>query len=186
MMLTNGYHNSASFDRIENNIGYSNENIEIRPLFLNTPCKLTTQMLKDIIDLREKEQSEQVLTNIVKHLNKYNYTNFFYKIANNAKSHCITNRKTFEFNSIYECGLFLIQKYIDQGGRCHYSNVPIYPESHHPYRLSLERLNPMKGYSPNNIILIVIGLNGGVYGQFLNKNLTEDERLRSSKNGKFN
>ena len=41
--MKSGYHNTASFDRIDDSLAYTEDNIEIRPHFLNTPFKLTTQ-----------------------------------------------------------------------------------------------------------------------------------------------
>ena len=46
LILTNGYFNTASFDRIDDNLPYSNNNIEIRPRFLNTRYKLSNKIFK--------------------------------------------------------------------------------------------------------------------------------------------
>ena len=190
MMLTNGYHNTVSFDRINNNIGYSKNNIEIRPRFLNTTYKLTTQDIKNLVEIREQKQNLQELINISKNINLVcNNSNFFYKLAKGAKEGCSRSKekhKTFDFINIKECVLFLIKKFIEQGGRCAYSNIPIYPEASHKFKISPERIDPTKGYSSYNITLIVVGLNGPLSGQYLNKNLTEEERQVALEAGKFN
>jgi hypothetical protein len=61
MVSTNGYFNTASFDRINDELGYSDDNIELRPRFLNTAYKLRTQDVRDLIQLREQRQSKQEL-----------------------------------------------------------------------------------------------------------------------------
>jgi len=185
MMLTNGYYNSVSFDRINDDLGYTEENIEIRPQFLNTRYKLTTKDIKDLVEIREEKQNEQELIEIANCLSVFNYSNFFYKLALSIKS-TTNERKSFNFDNISECALFLIHMYINQGGRCDYSNIPIYPIVKHKYKISPERLDPLKSYSKDNIVLIVIGLNGSPCGQYLNKNISEEQRQISLDTGKFN
>jgi predicted Zn-ribbon and HTH transcriptional regulator len=187
LKLTNGYHNSASIDRINNNLSYSVNNIEIRPHFLNTVFKLTTEDIRELIKLREQKQNESELIEICKYINKYDSKHFFYGLAKNAKTNSDSQRdKIFDFPNIKSCGVFLISKYIEQGGRCAYSHIPIYPKTSHKYRVSIERINPLLGYSKNNILLIVVGLNGSPAGQFLNKNIDEENRQNALSAGKFN
>jgi len=81
---------------------------------------------------------------------------------------------------------FLLRLFILQGGRCKYSYIPIFPYSLHPYKISVERINPLKGYSKNNIALIVVGLNGRPAGQFKNLHLTENQKQIALDAGKFN
>jgi len=191
MMLTNGYHNSASFDRINDKLGYTEENIEIRPHFLNTLYKLTTNHIRNIVKIREENQDKNELINIIKIFKNFDKTtNFFYRLAATIQLSCLRSKeernKTFDFKDIKECTLFLIKKYTEQGGRCAYSNVPIYPETNHSYKISPERIDPTKSYNKNNIILIVVGLNSPLSGQYLNKNLSEEEKLIALEAGKFN
>jgi hypothetical protein len=51
--------------------------------------------------------------------------------------------------------------YLKQRGRCHYSGIPLGFSGQ--YQMSLERVNPKKGYTPENIALIVLGLNVADY-----------------------
>ena len=185
MMLTNGYHNSASFDRIRDDDEYREDNIEIRPRFLNTQYKLTTQDLRELVLLRENAQDKLELITIAKYINEYNTLNFFYDLAEGIKQHS-NERKTFEFKLINECAYFLIKKYVNQGGRCFYSQIPMYPEVNYQYKISPERLNPTGPYSQENIVLIIIELNGPLSGQYLNKNLTEEQRQEALEAGQFN
>ncbi len=182
MKLTNGYYNSASFDKIDDSLGYIESNIEIRPYFLNTNFKFTTQMLKDIVKIREQNQDEQELIHIVKNVNLYT---FFYNLAYSIKKR-ENKRKIFCFENTIDCAIFLINKFIEQGGRCAYSQIPIYPRTNNPYKISPERLDPSGPYSRENIILIAVGLNGAPSGQFLNSHLTEEQQQIALKIGKFN
>jgi hypothetical protein len=191
MKLTNGYFNSASFDRIDDNIGYNDSNYEIRPFFLNCRYKLTTEDLKDLVILREQIQDETEL----KELLSTSYQ-FFYQLAHGAKSSVEHKSKkiTFDFK-LPECAAFLKKLWIEQGGRCAYSNVPIYPIVKHKHKISIERKNPNKGYTRDNIVLITIGLNSqpagprnfdgqGIFNQeFWNKYfiLTDEINLKCKK-----
>jgi hypothetical protein len=189
IIASNGFHNTASFDRIDDKIGYIKGNIEIRPRFLNNTKKLTTNMICGLISLRQEKQNEEELKNIANDINNFDSNIFFYKLAtsiiSNSKSAKKKNKK-FEFSGNRECAIFLIKKYIDQGGRCAYTNAPIYPETKHLYKISPERLDPMKGYLRENIVLIIVGLNGPPPGQFCNKHLLEEEKIIALKHGIFN
>lgn len=191
MILTNGYYNTPSFDRIDDEKQYSYDNIEIRPHFLNTTYKLTTNCIKELIKLREEDRNTQELINIAKNISiLHSNDNFFYTNAKSIKQSSKSRKKerNFEFNfkNLKELTYFLISLYIKQGGRCAYTNVPIYPEKLHKFKLSPERINPMLGYSKENLVLIVVGLNGPVSGQYLNKNLDNEEQIDAMNVGKFN
>jgi hypothetical protein len=183
LRLTNGYFNSASFDRIDDNLGYEN-NYEIRPQFLNNLYKLTVESIKELVYLREQKQNpEELINNLKNH-------NFFYKLSRGAEL-CISNKDpkrniTFDFKSVLEYRKFIIKKYIEQGGRCAYSNVPIYPIVRHKFKISVERIDPRKSYTKDNICLIVVGLNTRPCGQFLNPKLTKEQQTEALKNGSFN
>jgi len=189
LVSSNGFHNTSSFDRINDDIGYGRDNIEIRPRFLNNTKKLTTDMIRNIIILRQEKQIQEELENIANNINNFDSDNFFYKLASsiimNSKA-AKKKSKEFGFNGNRECALFLIKKYIEQGGRCIYTNTPIYPETGHLYKISPERLDPTKGYSKDNIVLIVVGLNGAPSGQCSNNHLSEEERNNALKQGIFN
>ncbi len=46
IVMTNGYHNSASFDRIDDNLGYNIDNIEIRPHFFKYTSQINNRRYK--------------------------------------------------------------------------------------------------------------------------------------------
>jgi hypothetical protein len=187
MMLTNGYFNSASVDRIDNNIGYIEGNYELRPHFLNNLYKITGEDIKNIIIMREQSLSDEELLEIVEILKDRSLknTNFFYNMASSAKKHS-TDKKTFDFKTIEECSNFLVEKYIEQGGRCAYTNIPIYPVINHKYKASIERKNPLESYNKDNIILITVELNGQPAGQCKNEDISEEQRQLSLEAGIFN
>lgn len=185
LMLTNGYHNTATFDRINDNLGYSINNVEIRPHFLNTTYKLTTDDIRNVIKLRQEIRNEQELIDIAKYINNYDSHSAFYRLANDGQR---SDRKhsTNEFDTIRKYGLFFVKTFIEQGGRCVYLNIPIFPYLKHKYKMSKERKNPLIGYTKENTILIVVGLNGKPAGQFLSEHLTDEEREIALRAGIFN
>jgi len=65
--------------------------------------------------------------------------------------------------------------YLKQHGRCHYSGIPLGFSGQ--YQMSLERVDPKKGYIPENIALIVLGLNVGDYSRVQHQ---DDQRNGSS------
>jgi len=65
--------------------------------------------------------------------------------------------------------------YLKQHGRCLYSGIPLGFSGQ--YQMSLERVDPKKGYHPENIALIVLGLNIVDYTRVQHE---EDERDGSS------
>jgi hypothetical protein len=68
LLLTNGYINSASIDRISNDNGYLEDNIRVIPYFLNVEdvqfSKINPYDWKEIVILREQERNIEELTKI--------------------------------------------------------------------------------------------------------------------------
>lgn len=172
LLLTNGYINSASVDRIDNSKGYTHDNVRIIPRFLNVEdvkmSKINPEDWDEIMTFRElprdiKEFSE--IANIIK--NNYISKTFFYGLANSASDH-IKNSKNknliFDFGSLGECAIHLINKFKEQGGRCAYLKIPIHPIECHKYKASIERINHNIGYTRNNIVLIVSSINASPSG----------------------
>jgi len=60
---------------------------------------------------------------------------------------------------------YLAQQYNLQDGKCHWSKYPIDPygvyESQNPFAPSLDRIDPMKGYVPGNVVLTLRMINLG-------------------------
>ena len=188
-ILTNGNFNTISPDRIDDNVGYNDINIEWRPRFLNALNRLSTQNIREIIEIRELVQDDQILINnskICSYIDPYIKHNFFHKLASSAKGRK-DDRKSFDFDSIEECAKFLIATFIEQGGRSAYTNAPIIPKKHGgPFMVSIERRDPSKSYCRENIILIESGLNYSPPGQFLNENLTEQQQTDAVNAAIFN
>lgn len=187
LILTTGYINTASFDRIDNTKGYSTDNINIIPWFLNVNdnkmSKINKNDWKEILLLRESPRNIDELVKITKNINQSISKTFFYILAKDANksSKKTKGRISFEFASIPECAIFLIRKFIEQGGRCAYLHIPIYPEHNHRYKVSIERKDPSKGYTEQNIVLIVSSLNGPPAGQHVC--IDEKQRQKSIESG---
>lgn len=62
--------------------------------------------------------------------------------------------------------------YLKQRGRCLYSKIPL--EFSGQYQMSLERVDPKKGYLPDNIGLIVLGLNSSDWTRMQHEKDTRD------------
>ena len=190
LKITNGYYNSAVFDRIDNDKSYSRDNIKIVPHFLNVEdnkfSKLLDEDLREILKIREElNDNLDELKQIADDINNKPFSQtFFCKLAYDAYHHS-NDRKIFGFESVADLNIFIIEKFVEQGGLCPYLCIPIYPETKHKYKISLERKNPLLGYTKENTILIVAGLNGKPPGQYLNKTefMTDELREDAVKNG---
>jgi len=55
----------------------------------------------------------------------------------------------------------VLQKIIDQKGRCAYSGIPLAFTLNSSWRMSIERINNRRGYTIDNIVLICIEFNTG-------------------------
>jgi hypothetical protein len=53
----------------------------------------------------------------------------------------------------------ILQKIIDQKGRCAYSSIPLVYERNADYRASIERINSRLGYTNENTVLICLEFN---------------------------
>ncbi len=56
----------------------------------------------------------------------------------------------------------LVQKWYEQKGLCYYSGVKLELISNHSWLVSCERLNPARGYSSDNVVLVAYELNGQI------------------------
>jgi hypothetical protein len=99
MVLTNGFYNSASIDRIDDDKGYELDNIEIRPTFLNSRRKLTTDTIKQISVLRKNPRTVTELDNIINLLKiKPLSNNFFYECSRNARRKKTLEKRNLNFD----------------------------------------------------------------------------------------
>lgn len=180
LQLTNGYFNSASFDRLDNTKGYTEDNIQIVPWFLNVEDGKMSKVTNwdEIIKNRYIPWTKQDLKKIKDEIDKPISRSFFYQLARNAYHH---KGVKFGFDSIQDLTKFIINLGIKQGWRCGYLGCKMYPEIGHRYKMSLERLNPENGYTEDNIILIISSLNGRPAGQ--RKCVSEDQRKKSIQAG---
>lgn len=82
-------------------------------------------------------------------------TYFKYK-CHNTKSRIKHKNLDFDID-----GEFLLSLYRSQGKKCYYSGVPIYHNTglYNFNSISIERLNPDKGYTRDNVVLCAFGMN---------------------------
>lgn len=82
---------------------------------------------------------------------------------NAAKQHCdkvAKNKKKVRENLTFELTLdILLQKILDQKGRCYYSGIELSYKPDTPWMLSLERLDSKKGYTVTNTVLVCVEFN---------------------------
>lgn len=68
----------------------------------------------------------------------------------------------------------ILDIYEQQGGRCYYSKVPLSFSGN--FQMSLERLDPTKGYTRENSVLIILGVNAGDWSNVKHEDDERDER----------
>ena len=88
---------------------------------------------------------------------------FIIHALGSARDHCKNikkNVKRSEENSKYELTLeIILNKIIQQKGRCYYSNIPLTFKPKTDWSLSIERLDNKKGYTDKNTVLICLEFN---------------------------
>lgn len=129
-------------------------------------CKFCNQWLM-LTDFTLKSNSCKACRNVRKEQMKSTFHGRLRALYNNSKENHVKRRIDF---SITENDI--VNTYLRQHGRCYYSNVPLGFTGH--YQMSLERLDPKKGYVPENIALIILGLNVGDWTRVKREDDTRD------------
>ena len=183
LILSNGHFNSASIDRIDNKKGYLKDNIKVIPLFLNTNEARMSKILQndwnEIIKIREYTRDMDTLQQIADTINNNPIsTSMFYRLSHSAYKHSIQSNITYDFKLKHELMKFLVEKFVEQAGRCKYLNVPLSIGTDTcKYKMSIERINPNNGYTRNNIALIISSLNGQPAGKRKNEDAVKTGAL---------
>ena len=68
----------------------------------------------------------------------------------------------------------ILDIYQEQGGRCYYSRVPLAFSG--DFQMSLERIDSTKGYTRDNSVLVILGLNSGDWSPVKHDNDERDEK----------
>ena len=85
----------------------------------------------------------------------------FQSLLNNSKTNCKYKKDKGRINAgMFDITLSNLENlWLKQNGRCYYSNIPMNYDKK-DWKLSLERLNPDKGYIKDNIVLCCQEFNG--------------------------
>lgn len=199
-MSVRGHSNwKMSIERIDESIGYDKKNVVLivsecqsghrqwtREIF-DKVCSLVlgNQLEQDVREIittelsshpiqiireRQDDETQQHHTKMRRRMEEATPQGRLKKLLYSSKSNAKTRglEHTISLQDIHQQLLF-------QNGRCFYSNIPLTFDG--LFQMSLERIDPKKGYLPNNIGLIILGLN---VGDRTRLKLTGDEREGSS------
>ena len=173
MNFTLGFHNSVSFDRIDDSKGYSKSNVQVRPLCLNT-CR---HLLDEHFEIIEKTRvKSRTFVDIISVFDVDNCERSIQKLATSLRSMGYDMGK-------YESFEYILNLFIKQGGRCNYSGVPLLFDNS-PLTCSVKRIDPSNSDLENNLVLIAKGLHG-IFAHKQSTSWTKAEKLKHIQDNKF-
>ena len=158
----------ASSERLDNDLGYSVSNIVLVCLEFNTG---NTQWSRDKVKKLRELQSEPVdldalkdqVANAKGRWSESSFRQYVVNLIASAKTHSLKiakNSQRSKENSKFTLTVDdILQKIIDQKGRCAYSSIPLTYKRKGAYRVSIERINNRLGYTKENIVLICLEFN---------------------------
>jgi len=158
----------ASPERLNNDLGYPESNTVLVCLEFNTPhIQWSRHKVKQLRELRGKPIDLDALNDHVESSKdkrlKSPLRQFVSYLIKGAQSHSraiAKNPKRSKENSEFSLTVDdILQKIIDQKGRCHYSSIPLVYKRGADYRVSIERINNRLGYTKENTILICLEFN---------------------------
>jgi hypothetical protein len=158
----------ASPERLNNDLGYPESNTVLVCLEFNTGhTQWSWDKVKQLRELRNKPVDLDALTTQVANAkgkwSKSPLRQFAAQLFQSARSHSrniAKNPKRSEENSEFTLTVDdILQKIIDQKGRCAYSSIPLAYKLKAGYRMSIERINNKLGYTKENTVLICIDFN---------------------------
>lgn len=154
----------VSMERLDTSKGYIEDNVVLCCLEFNSHNQWTAQKIQEMMSIYEHGHEFDY-----KQIDWQSYTTgdkTIYEMAmcklNAIVSHAKTNSKSrnmrlYKMRSDIDIDKrFLLELYINQQGRCAYSGIPLQFGSYKDmnWTVSLERINPMKGYTKDNVCLI--------------------------------
>jgi hypothetical protein len=161
----------CSTERIDDNIGYTNDNVVFCCLEFNNQMHWDDEKLKYAFCTQHEIPkcfknvgiSKKWNTKILNLLsNCKNNTNTRNEKLRNKLDKLVNKNKITQEESDLEYSLQeyhvtidkdeIIKKFIDQQGVCYYSGVPMHPRG--DWKMSIERINPSIGYTIENTVLI--------------------------------
>ncbi|EGG18914.1 hypothetical protein DFA_02654 [Cavenderia fasciculata] len=179
--LSPGCNIQFSMNRIKDGITYRIDNTEGIARELNTCAKWTKDLLRDMDKNLGSKVFNRVLAN--QELSRLFLLDDVWKILVERKDHAkssnddrngLESRQVIlQFDITVE---FLKLLWFKQRGRCYYSGIMMLVKTdrpHHPLLLSIERLNPLFGYTLDNTVLICFCFNScatvNTYKDILNR-----------------
>lgn len=77
------------------------------------------------------------------------------RLVSTTKEHCKKLKKPFPYSSNYEFKEVLFHKLKEQSSKCYYTSLPLPSEGfyRHPLNISIDRIDSLKGYEKENIVL---------------------------------
>lgn len=158
----------ASPERLNNDLGYPESNTVLVCFEFNTSH---TQWSRDKVKKLRESMSKPVdldaltteVTNAKGKWSESALRQFATRLFSSAKRHSqviANNPKRSKENSEFTLTIDdILQKIIDQKGRCAYSSIPLAYSRNADYRMSLERINNRLGYTNENTVLICLEFN---------------------------
>lgn len=190
---TNGHSCTTTVDRIDDDVGYTEFNVELRPHFLNTAHHFTkadlANLTREALNPIPSEQWVQIESMLMYDRNislRKGPLKAMYQRARNAlfRKRWFVNEGQSKLTN--EMLLFLLELFVDQGGRCAYSGVPMLVAGQTCARsVSVERLDSTRPYVDGNVVLICLALNARPAGRYSHPSLTEEQRQEELRLGSF-
>jgi len=158
----------ASSERLNNDLGYPEFNTVLVCLEFNTGnTQWSRDKVKGLKELRSKPVDLDALTTQVENAKGKGsisplrrFTTNLFRSAQKHSLRIAKNPKRSKENSEFSLTVDdILQKIIDQKGRCAYSSIPLAYERNADYRASIERINSKLGHTDENTVLICLDFN---------------------------
>jgi len=158
----------ASPERLNNDLGYPESNTVLVCLEFNTAhIQWSRDTVKKLRELRDKPVDLDALTTHVENAKGKRtksplrqFATILFKCAKAHLRQIAKNPNRSKENSEFSLTVdIILQKIIDQKGRCAYSSIPLAYKRGSKYRVSIERINNKLGYTKENTVLICLEFN---------------------------
>jgi len=147
----------VSIERINNEKGYTLDNVCLICLEFNTHCQWNHNKIKDLILILEKNTENNI--DFKEENLKYNFLKKLYNGAVSRTKERQNNKNSEKRDNTIDITFeFLIKLFNKQKGLCYYSGIPLQFGSfkNKSWVTFLERKDPLKGYTQDNVCLICL------------------------------
>jgi hypothetical protein len=181
LQWTNGFPNTVSMQRWDDSIGYTRANAEPIPVCLNTSKCFTKQDLANFISNIVKMDLDSLLLNVNALQTTY-FASKFTRMVVGGNNKSVRGHEV-EFADTIEVRRFICEQYVRQGGLCAYTGAMLHVskrgDQFNAFTMSMERRNPMEGYTKANVLLVCQGVNGIIPGPYYENYENEDDIYKS-------